>query len=371
MGDLVDEDLHEPRGDSTRRVPGWAYMLIGLGVGAAGAFLFLDRVDDPATPTTTAASSTSTTVPQPVALYTLPDDFEYGVELVVDAPLQGLSLVRVVEAGALAEEIQLPLGDLGVTSLPRFDALGVFLAMTAPMHDAPGSILVAGPVANLEVVATSVNGYAWHDQNLGDLAFTRVVDGQVQLWTQFQSGNNHQVAAPLEDRNVRVVAYGDWGFAVENETSGEVVVLDLGGDVVRAHRGVLQDSHPDGHLLLRREGTAALVDPAGTETEVLIGPTVDDALQVRDGIGDWWATAFAPDPGRYAFLGFRGLALVDQDGVHVVMANAQRPFLTVNDDYAMYPGEFGGMVVVDLDSGRDFTILDGTRPRAAAFSGGP
>jgi hypothetical protein len=366
MGDLVTEDLAEPvEAPAPRRSRGGAPgLVLGIGIGLAGGLLF--GVFDRASPEDVLDS------PDPIPAGELLPGFEAGLSVAAGGDNQSLEFVEWPPAvsGRPLERSPLPFGDLGVTVLPTFDISGHFVAVGVPLRATGGSSLYAGPVGAIGAVGHPVTGHAWHDSVPALLGFSTEVDGEVGIWWIDGNVRSEHNATSVEGlAGARMVALGDWGYALQH--GEEVVVVDGGGEILRTHRGQFQDSLPEGWLLLRRDGQPIRVAPDGVEESIQLGAEVDDVLAVLDTVGDWWASAFAGRPDAIALLGRRGLAIIESGVISLVDTDSQRPFLAVGSGYLAYIRQGGGIVMVDLGSGADFEVLVDMSVRAVAIRSTP
>ncbi|MCH8984581.1 MAG: hypothetical protein IH943_10865 [Acidobacteria bacterium] len=368
MAELIIEDLSESPPPSKGPPPWWAGVAVGVAIGLAAAFLLGvgDDAGQPAT-TTVPAAGTSSTVPQ-VTSDTLHPDFQQGLSAIVESDVQGLDWIDWPPADIpLPVSVErLPFGDLGVTVLPTLDPSGHFVAVEVPMNDSPAGVLYAGPVTNVDTVATDVTGHAWHDSVTGFLAFTTEKDGEVGLWTT-PLGGVQNVTNAIGFSGAHVVGFGNWGWALQDADGETVHIFNEFGELLRSEPGEFLDSHSSGHLLLLDEGAVVEVDPAGRRREVRLGAEVQDVLAVLDGVGDLWGAIFAPDPGRYALIGNRGMALIEGESTTIYPQDPSRHHIVAGGDYVMYP-QRAGVVVVDLTTGDDFVILQDENVRTVAFS---
>lgn len=367
MSDLITEDLVDPveAPEPRRRPPGWATGLV-LGIAIGLAIALVSGVLDGG------ADEELVESPDPIPAGELLPGFEAGLSVIAEGLAQSLEFVEWPPAASRRplERTPLPFGDLGVTVLPTFDASGYFNGVLVPLRATAGGVLYAGHIGAVGTVGNAVTGYAWHDEVPGMLSFSTGAGEAVGIWTlDGNSRSEHNLTDINDVAGARLVAFGDWGFALQDQD--QVVVVDEQGDTVGTYPGEFQDSHPEGWLLLRREGQPIRVAPDGQEESIQLGAEVDDVLATLDVVGDWWASAFAGDPGSVALLGSRGLAIIEADEVSYVTTNSARPFLTVGSGYLAYIREGGGAVMVDLETGEDFEVLVDMFVRAVAIQPPP
>ncbi len=348
--DLIDEE--PPPSPRPKNAMPWA-LLVGVGIGFSLAAIIgvLDGGEDPPTalPAETDLLPTGELLPE----------FESGFSAVVVVDGQAMDYVEWPRA-SMERPIsrrRLPIGDVGAGASPSLDVTGTFVAVSVPLHDTQGAALYAGPVGSVRAVASGVSGFAWHDSQEAGLGWvTRDATGEIGLWTSDGgTGAPHNLTAAVGMQDAVMVAFGDWGWALQN--GDEVVVLNDFGEIVRIHTGEFMDSAPDGWLLVRREGQPITISPGGVEESFQLGAEVDDVLRVRDEVGDWWSAAFAGSPERVAILGSRGLAVIEESGNRYYTQSPSRPGLFANASHVAYMRASGGAVIVDLETGREFEVL--------------
>ena len=367
MSDLIREDAAESPPRKSGSSPWWVGLVVGVAVGAAAVFLFVSGGESQGDSAGALGTIAITTTTQQVNSGLLSSGFDVGIAAIVDSDVQGLDWIDWPPAEALSpvSVTRLPFGDLGATVLPTLDPSGHFVAVEVPMNDRPTSVLYAGPLAAVDTVASDVTGHAWHDSTPGLLAYSTERDGELGFWTISQTSENN-VTNMIGFSGAHVVGFGNWGWALQDADGDTVHIFNEFGELLRSEPGEFLDSHSSGHLLLLDERAVVEVNPAGRRREVRLGAEVQDVLAVLDGIGDFWAAVFAPDPGRYALIGNRGMALIEGESTTIYSQDPSRPHIVTGGDYVMYPQQ-AGVVVVDLTTGEDFVILQNENVRTVAF----
>ena len=381
MSDLIREDAAESPAPKRGSSPRWVGLLVGVAVGAAAVFLFVSGGESQGDSAGSLGTIAITTTTRQVSSGLLHPGFDIGIAAIVESDVQGLDWIDWPPAEALApvSVTRLPFGDLGATVLPTLDSSGHFVAVEVPMNDrsglgslsrsfgdvGPTSVLYAGPLAAVDTVASDVTGHAWHDSTPGLLAYSTESDGELGFWTISQTSENN-VTNMIGFSGAHVVGYGNWGWALQDAVGDTVHIFNDFGELLRSEPGEFLDSHSSGHLLLLDEGAVVEVNPAGRRREVRLGAEVQDVLAVLDGVGDLWVAIFAPNPGRYALIGNRGMALIEGESTTIYSQDPSRPHIVAGGDNVMYP-QRAGVVVIDLTTGEDFVILQNENVRTVAF----
>ncbi|MDP3984884.1 MAG: hypothetical protein Q8Q52_07785, partial [Acidimicrobiia bacterium] len=249
--ELSGEDDPSPDGPGLGGGKG-VWLLVGVGLGFAFSLLFNSAVPEvgPATPvgvtatTLAPASGVGDVIPgYPDGMNILVSPGEGRALEVLTWPLQGEPFFRSI-----------PLGDIDLAGTAQFDASGQFLAATTATPD--GLVLRGGRPNTFGVVASGVTGFAWHDSNPADLAWSTFEDGELQIWVSEDAGLGEVVVSGV-GLGDQVVAFGDWGFAVATqggEPSAQSHVIDASGEVVGSIAGRIVASHHTGQFLVTSTG---------------------------------------------------------------------------------------------------------------------
>ncbi len=271
-------------------------LAVAFGVGFALGVTFVG--EPPGEPVADSQPLTSPTVtvpplPTDVGLSELVDGFTDTV-VVVTSPDVGLMSVLSWPWDSAMSARPLALGQN-----PKFDSSGQIVAFSQSVRGAPGDILTVGRVSNPSVVASDVLGFGWHDRRSGFVAFSRS-DGS--LWTLFSELEPDLVATELSP-GARIVAWGDWGFALETD-DGVGQVLDQSGQPVALYDGNLLTSDPRGLLVIQNDGVRLLSVDGPSPS--LSGPAA--------GVEGVRAAAFSPDGSQLALAGDEGVITVPVGG---------------------------------------------------------
>lgn len=321
------------------------WLIVGLVLGAGSSILLL-RGDDPAAGTTTTLAEPATGE-GPEGIGDVVEGFPDGLVAVSRAhgqslqilvwPLRGEPIVRAIPAG-----VSRPAGPVS------FDAAAGRIATLLPVPGETNGVLYAGVPEQAAIIATEVTGYAWHDTDPSRLAYTTFADGELFLWS---------LSVPSADpvivtRAVGIVgglrAWGDWGFALQDEERGSVVLLTDTGEIKTTQPGRVLDSDGAGWLAVIDEKLTLVSSGGG----VVAGP---------EGLGgEIVAARFSPDGDHLALL-TDGAKVVSLSNGATLAESDQRPGVpeiawTSDGRFAAYPG-VRGITVLDIAEGGSDQIL--------------
>jgi hypothetical protein len=195
----------------------------------------------------------------------------------------------------------LPIPASGEASI---DSSGTWVASTMQLPEPGGVMLSMGQVGNIAPVATKVMSHAWHDSREGLLAYTAEEAVGTGLWVSSLVGGSDLVAT-LGTQTTRLVAWGDWGYAVFDPDNRRFELLTADGELKTVVDGVPVASHPSGWVLVVDEGAVNLVSAGGGVRAVTDFPRVE---------GQDLGGAISPDGRWVAVLGSAGLAVGTVDG---------------------------------------------------------
>jgi hypothetical protein len=330
-----------------RPSPRWAWLAVGLVIGAGLSILTL-RNDDPSTvvSTTLPIARAETGV---IGIGEVIEDFPDGLvaasrsdgqslELVV-WPLSGEPIVRTIPVG-----VSRPPGPVD------FDLSASRLATLLPVPDEAHGVLYAGVPEQAEIVATEVNGYAWHDSDPSRLAYTTTNVNEMLLW----SVTNPPADPELITRAVGIVgglrAWGDWGFAIQDEERASVVLFTDSGEIKTTHPGRVLDSDGGGWLAVD-DGEVTLVSSGG-------------GVNRTEGLGEEAVAArFSPTGDEIALLGADGALVVSLDEGATLVTSAERPGIpelawSSDGRFVVYPAVQGVTVLDTADRSTDRVLIE-------------
>lgn len=354
--------------DHPERTPGGpgggkaVWLVVGLGLGFALSLLFsgsLDRVPvasgDTTTTTAAPALGVEAAIPGfPDGLNVLVSPGEGRALEVLTWPLQGESFYRSV-----------PLGDIDHHGTAHFDVSGQFLAAMTATPD--GFTLRSGRPNTFGVVASGVTGFAWHDSDRADLAWSTFEDGEFQIWVSEDLGPG-ELAVTAVGIGDYLAAFGDWGFAV-GDPEGDDHVLDPNGELVGSIAGRIVASHESGLLLATDADGASIVTTDDLETLSDLRSAGIDSVA--------FGAEFSPDGDRVALTGVDGLSIAELGDVVEVETFPIRAgsdsISWSSDGRFVLVNVFRGVAVLDTETGEISSILDLETARAVAAAplGGP
>jgi hypothetical protein len=341
---MVVED-GEPEGRG-RPSPGWAWLAVGLVIGAGVSVLAL-RGDDAGTPTTVISPDPTQEEPEGIAevVEGFPDGLVaafrsdgQSLQLVV-WPLAGEPIVRTIPVG-----VSRPPGPVDS------DLSASRLATLLPVPDEAHGVLYAGVPEQAEIVATEVTGYAWHDTDPSRLAYTTTSGDEMLIW----SISNPPADPELITRVVGIVgglrAWGNWGYAIQDEERASIVLFTDGGEIKATHPGRVLDSDGAGWLAVD-DGEITLVSSGG-------------GVARTDGLGEEAVAArFSPTGDEIALLGDDGARVVSLDDGATLVTSPERPGVpelawSSDGRFVVYPAVQGIAVLDTADQGSDRVLID-------------
>ncbi len=346
-GDAPERAAHLPPGSN------WLLFALGFAVGLGVAVVFLTSTGvNPPTGTTADVVGVPITPPEE----TDPDIRGIGevVEgfpdaLVAMLKTEGRSLTHFLwPIGGPPVERPLPAGGVGIA---RFDSSGRWLAATMFVQEEEGSVLSVGIASRLAPLVSGVTGFAWHDSETGELAYTRVSEGEGSLWVVHANRRPVHVVGGL-DPLARVSAWGEWGFVVRDPTANQMILYNIGGEHRAVLDGAAYGSHPSGWIAAS-DGDLMLVSAGGGVSR--LGTDID-------AVGGVMNAEFSPDRSLIAVRGDQGLLVVDAgDGsvLRSVKVPGKNPDLAWSSDSRFVAIlQTRGVVVVDAFTAEMTTVLE-------------
>jgi hypothetical protein len=342
---MVDEDRDPDR--SGRPGPGWAWLAVGLVIGAGLTVLVVEG-DDPANViSTTLAVSANESGSEGIG--DVVESFPDGLIAVARSDGQSLQLVVWPLSGEPIVHT-LPVGVSRPPGPVDFDFSASRLATLLPIPDEVHGVLYAGVPEQAEIVATEVTGYAWHDTDPSRLAYTTTDNGEMFLW----SITNPPAGPELITRAVGIVgalrAWGDWGLAVQDEERGSVVLFTDTGEIKTTHPGRVLDSDGTGWLAVD-DGEITLLSSGG-------------GLARADGLGEEAvAASFSPTGERIALLGADGVRVVSRDEGATLATSEERPGIpelawSSDERFVVYPAVQGITVLDTADQSSERVLFE-------------
>jgi len=221
-------------------------------------------------PTPTTVPPAPTTAPAPRTLGDLIPGFQGRIRAGALGP-DAEQVAWTWSSGDVApREVSLPGFHLPFPEPGSWDvSLRLFAAITnVESADSNLPILYAGTPAQIQAVADMVLSFVWHVSEPGAVAYTTNLPGSAtQLWTSPGPPFSSIHVADLEFE-ARLVAYGDWGFALSDFSTqidgGILITLDPEGQLIGSAPLELVDASAGGQLLVKSsiddEASLALLD---------------------------------------------------------------------------------------------------------------
>jgi hypothetical protein len=257
-------------------------------------------------------------------------------------------------------EIAMPFGNTGRHGV-AFDSSGQRVATLVEIPGELGVGLVAGVPESAALVDTGVTGTAWHDSQPGLIAYTTFEAGRIRLWTMGASETEPQLKVSRSTLAGGLSAWGEWGFAVQDESGPAVAILEPSGLTKVVHSGRLLGSDSSGRLVLFSE-------EASTTGELSVfgpdGLVFDFGDRFRS-VGTPQVAEISPDGRRLAVLGDRGLLVLAMEGDSEPLRVAPRDGVSQitwgSDSRFLLIPEPRGLTILDSRGGRlDYLLGDRT-----------
>jgi hypothetical protein len=372
--ELSGEDDPSPDGPGLGGGKG-VWLLVGVGLGFAFSLLFNNAVPEvgPATP----GGATDTTVASVSGIGAVIPGYPDGMNILV-SPGEGRAL-EVLTWPLQGEPFyrSIPLGDIDLDGTAQFDASGQFLAATTATPD--GLVLRGGRPNTFGVVASGVTGFAWHDSNPADLAWSTFEDGELQIWVSEDAGLGEVVVSGV-GLGDHVVAFGDWGFAV-TEVSGtfdeaptfRTRLFDASGETMATFDGQVMSSHDSGLLVVEHRGETSVISVLSDHSGIEIVADITSALSDPSVVG----ASFSPTGERIAVTGFSGVTVLTLndlgDSEFFDIRAGSDAISWSSDGRFVLISLFRGVSVLDTELDEITSILENetTRSVAATPIGGP
>ena len=342
----VVEDARETpdRGSGAPRL-GW--LAVGLIVGAGVSVLLLAVESDvPSTTTTTAQTEPAPTLG---GIADAVEGFPDGLTSVTRSDGNSLELLTWPLRGEPYQRT-IPVGVSSPPSPVAFDVSGRRIAALLPVPEARAGVLFTGPPLTSEIIATDVTGYAWHDSDPSRLAYSSSIDGEMIVWATQPGSTEPELLIRAVGIEGHVAAWGDWGFAVQDEVRDGVVLFTETGEIKDTKGGRVLDSHESGWLAVDSEGVSLLSAGGGVR-----------GLD-REGLGgDVLAGQFSDDGGALALLNVDGVQVVSLEDDSELLESGGRPGVpqlawSSDGRFVLYPG-VRGIWVIDTRNGNVEEVL--------------
>lgn len=229
------------------------------------------------------------------------------------------------------------------------DATGQFVALSEEVPGLEGVVVSIGRFNRIRSVASGVTSFVWHDSRSGELAFTTETDDEWLLRRVTGSFSPSTVAAgPPDGRSV--VAWGDWGFALQAPDK-RVVLLNPSGEMKAVEPGYALASHRSGWLLVEDDDLKLVSAGGGVRR-----------LDLEDVPTPVFAAAFSPDGDRVAVAGRLGVSVYDlaAESTSARLSGYPGGWVAWSSDsrFVIAPAQ-SGIVVHDIATGESVQSLVG------------
>lgn len=222
------------------------------------------------------------------------------------------------------------------------DPSGIWIATLTDVPDSVGEMLALGRFTGIRPVLSGVDSYAWHDSAVGMIGFLRHQDGAWGLYDASAFPVPRLRLELGEDHPGTLVAYGDWGWALQR--SGRIDVVSEAETVTIA--GTLLDTQA-GDFLVHDSGSVSLIGASGADI-------VLDQAEVSAG-------AFSPDGSKLAILDSSGVTILGRDGS---LVSSRQPLFPrtqqlswAGERFVLIPASPRGVRILDLETGAMTTHL--------------
>jgi hypothetical protein len=343
MPRVVEDGLETPT-RKPDRLP-WGWLLAGLLIGS-GFSVLLFRVDVVSFPTETTIAGQGNDIGPQQGIADVIEGFPDGLVATVRSGGRSLGILTWPFRGAFYEEA-LPVGASTPPDPVAFDFSGQQMATLLPVPDESLGVLYAGVPEIASIVALDVTGFAWHDSSPLALAYTTFEGDELLLWVTRGNLADSELVARSVGIEGRIAAWGDWGFAVQDEGKGSIVLFTESGEIKDTHPGRVLGSSADGWLAIDNDGVSLL--SAGGGVKGLDRPGLAD---------DILTGGFSADGAFVGLLTTDGILVVSLDDDSELIQAGVRPGvpqLTWSSDsrFVSYPGLRGIVVLDTVDWGVD------------------
>lgn len=332
----------------------WGWLAAGVLVGFGLAFLLWGADPIPITPVVSPEEDEVLLEGPAAGIGKAVPGFKDGLVAITTSDGTSLDYTIWPVAGA-AYERDIPLGTATTREQVTFDASG---SRIAAMHFVPGetfSGLAVGVPEVVRLVDIGVTGYAWHDSIPGAIAYTTFDDGLLTIWKMDAASTEPEMFATVAASGGGLAAWGEWGFAIQDQQGEIVTLLTPQGQEKRSDPGRLLTTHESGWLVI-------VDDEVRLVGSVAANQDFGDRFDV---VGDPLTAAISPDGRKLAVLGAAGLLVLPIEGDSAVVQAEPRNGVaqiawSSDNRFVLVPG-IRGLTVVDTRGSRlDYVLGDRT-----------
>ena len=334
--------------------PRWGWLAAGVMIGFGLSFVVLSANNVPSGATQATVPDVVTEEVEAEGVGEAVPGFKDGLVAVTSTDGQNLNLTVWPVAGPFFER-DVPLGTAMMRDQVHFDASARRIAALGFVPGEAFSGLMVGVPEAVRLVDIGVTGLAWHDSLPGNLAYTTFGDGVTSLWQLDIADSEPRLLETFDDVSAYIVAWGDWGYALQESTRPRVRVLNEDAQLRRIDDGIVLDSHPDGLIALAAEEVLVVGAVAGVQD-------FDDRFSV---LGTPITAEFSPNGRKLAVMGETGLLVLAVEGdsatVRAEPRNGVAQIAWSSDSrFIVIPGVRGVTLLDTRGSRLDFLLGDRT-----------
>lgn len=342
---MVTEDGIEERSPQPRSRPQWILVVVSVGLGfAMGTLLTTDADPIEEIPTTETSVADEPVAPESAGISAVIPGFPDSLVAVGGGVGAGVEVWHWPADG--------PLVTRGMTDGEdvRFDATGQFVAVTEPIPGLQGNLLSMGRFNRIMAVRSEVTSFAWHDSRSGEVAFTTEDEGR---WQLYRAARTLVPQIVLDGRFERgsVIAWGEWGYAIQIEDD-QVALVNGEGGFKDFEAGEAYASHESGWVFMTDQDLKIVSAGGGVRRFM---PLPEDLDPIS-------AASFAPDASKVAMAGRFGVVVLDRETEELLELSPAFPadWVTWSSDsrFVLAPAQ-SGVYVHDLESGETHQVLTG------------
>lgn len=351
---MVVEDGVEERSSQPRSRPQWILVVVSVALGfAMGTLVTTDADPDPGdeVPTTETSVADERQEPESAGVSEVIPGFPDSIVAVGGGVGAGFEVWHWPSDGPPATRGMTDGEDV------RFDVTGQFVAVAEPIPGLRGFLLSMGRFNSIRAVRSGVTSFAWHDSRSGEVAYTTEDEGR---WQLYHAARTLVPQTVLDGRfeTGAVVAWGEWGYAIQIEED-QLALVNGEGDVKDFESGKGYSSHESGWVFMT-DDDLKIVSAGGGVRRFMPLPEELEPIS---------AATFSPDASMVAMAGPLGVVVLDLDSEELTELSPAFPadWVAWSSDsrFVLAPAQ-SGVYVHDLDSGQTHQVLAGRSVAAAS-----